>query len=377
MALTDKLSAIADAIRAKTGKTDSMTLEQMPTEIASITGGGGGSSGDSRVKYVTFMNGDTELIKYPVISGDTCRDPVVNGFISAPTKESTVQYNYTFYGWGASDGGAANANILKNITEDKTVYAIFTATAKLYTITWLDDDGSVLTTTQVAYGVIPSHSVTKEGYFFDSWTPTPVAVTGDATYTASWIETVTFATGSWADIARISEAGEARKYFNVGDTKVITMGGWGTQTLVILGFDHDDLADGSGKAGISIGMLTPIKTDSVVYNKDVATVPTELSGVIKKIKIRSHYKGEVLTQDDDRIHPFSWSEIGYPPYQNLDDGCTKYEYVPELQSDKIISCRGTKVAGSYSQGFYFYDGYTGLKDNALNGKYYFQGHFCV
>lgn len=38
MALTDKLTAIAEAIRSKTGKTDSMTLAQMPEEIASISG---------------------------------------------------------------------------------------------------------------------------------------------------------------------------------------------------------------------------------------------------------------------------------------------------------------------------------------------------
>jgi hypothetical protein len=45
MALIDKLSAIGDAIRAKTGKTDKMTLDQMPNEIASIqTGGGGGGN---------------------------------------------------------------------------------------------------------------------------------------------------------------------------------------------------------------------------------------------------------------------------------------------------------------------------------------------
>lgn len=41
MALTDKLSAIGVAIREKTGKTELLTLEQMPTEIASITTGGG------------------------------------------------------------------------------------------------------------------------------------------------------------------------------------------------------------------------------------------------------------------------------------------------------------------------------------------------
>ena len=42
MALTDKLTAIADAIRAKTGKTNLITLDQMPTEVANIETGGGG-----------------------------------------------------------------------------------------------------------------------------------------------------------------------------------------------------------------------------------------------------------------------------------------------------------------------------------------------
>lgn len=40
MALTDKLTAIGDAIRAKTGGTELLTLDEMPTEIASISGGG-------------------------------------------------------------------------------------------------------------------------------------------------------------------------------------------------------------------------------------------------------------------------------------------------------------------------------------------------
>ena len=40
MALTDKLSAIGNAIREKTGGTDLLTLDQMPTEISNIQGGG-------------------------------------------------------------------------------------------------------------------------------------------------------------------------------------------------------------------------------------------------------------------------------------------------------------------------------------------------
>ena len=44
MALTDKLAAIGSAIREKTGKTDLLTLDQMPSEITSIQGGGQGGS---------------------------------------------------------------------------------------------------------------------------------------------------------------------------------------------------------------------------------------------------------------------------------------------------------------------------------------------
>lgn len=49
MALTDKLTAIADAIRSKTGKSELMTLDQMATEIDSLGGGDG-------VAYIDIVN---------------------------------------------------------------------------------------------------------------------------------------------------------------------------------------------------------------------------------------------------------------------------------------------------------------------------------
>lgn len=47
MALIEKLTNIADAIRGKTGKTEEMTLDQMAAEISNIQigGGSGGTSG--------------------------------------------------------------------------------------------------------------------------------------------------------------------------------------------------------------------------------------------------------------------------------------------------------------------------------------------
>ena len=53
MAITNKLTAIADAIRSKTGKTDTMTLEQMVTEISNISvgTGEGGSTGNTTMSF--------------------------------------------------------------------------------------------------------------------------------------------------------------------------------------------------------------------------------------------------------------------------------------------------------------------------------------
>ena len=40
MALTNKLTAIANAIREKTGSTNKLTLDEMPTAISNISSGG-------------------------------------------------------------------------------------------------------------------------------------------------------------------------------------------------------------------------------------------------------------------------------------------------------------------------------------------------
>lgn len=70
MALTDKLTAIANAIRSKTGGSTSLTLEQMPTEIANIPTGstdvpfgfGGVNAQLVDSNTVTFSLADTSFV---------------------------------------------------------------------------------------------------------------------------------------------------------------------------------------------------------------------------------------------------------------------------------------------------------------------------
>lgn len=58
LTITSAFSDIADAIRAKTGKSDTMTPAEMPTEIASISGGGGGY-----IKVNTIISTVTEVLE--------------------------------------------------------------------------------------------------------------------------------------------------------------------------------------------------------------------------------------------------------------------------------------------------------------------------
>lgn len=54
--ITDtQLINIADAIRAKTGKVDTITVDEMPDEISGISGGGGSS--ELKGKSVILYNG--------------------------------------------------------------------------------------------------------------------------------------------------------------------------------------------------------------------------------------------------------------------------------------------------------------------------------
>ena len=60
MALTDKLTAIGNAIRTKTGGTDLLTLDQMATEISNIPSGGGGdvSYPSALTSKISYWNTD-------------------------------------------------------------------------------------------------------------------------------------------------------------------------------------------------------------------------------------------------------------------------------------------------------------------------------
>ncbi len=103
---SSKLSAIADAIREKTGKDELLTLDQMPTEIESITGGGGGAVPEycgivptswSDKGYVLTVDSYGDIQMYAVASSShiDCRNYNVNDDpFSAAEYEFFRTYSY-------------------------------------------------------------------------------------------------------------------------------------------------------------------------------------------------------------------------------------------------------------------------------------------
>ena len=172
---------------------------------------------DSRVEPTTVFTGNTTLsAKYSKLTivflnadGDTLQNSVAKyGSIpkymgKTPTKASTTEYDYTFYGW--------NPN-LATATEPATYTAVFDSSLKTFMVTFRNGF-TTLQSTKVGYGATPAYngntptkpSSTQYDYTFKGWSPSIVPVTGNAIYTAVFDSTA-ISQGSSSSVAQSSSS---------------------------------------------------------------------------------------------------------------------------------------------------------------------------
>ena len=115
---------------------------------------------------VIFKNGETTWKEIEVNAGATAS---YTG--AAPSKAATAEYEYTFAGWALTEGGEAVDLSSVQINEATTFHALFVASTRQYTVSWVVNGDSTEET--IVYGEVPQYKGT---------TPTKATV-GDVRYT--------------------------------------------------------------------------------------------------------------------------------------------------------------------------------------------------
>lgn len=170
---------------------------------------------------------------------------------------------------------------------------------------------------------------------------------------------------TWAQIARASESGKASSLWKVGDEKRITVGDE-TLTLVIIGFDHDDKSDGSGKAGITFALknlmdqqrqLSTEGTQGGFKNSKmyewlsdtiVPSLPSDLQSAIKRVnKLTAVDHVPTYKTEDLTIFLFSGTEVlGSEVTRSFPSEGSQYNYftTPSRRIKYLSNGEGSKSA---------------------------------
>lgn len=140
---------------------------------------------------------------------------------------------------------------------------------------------------------------------------------------------------SWEEIDAIGKLGELDKHFKVGDKKYVNISDQPDNAnpvpFVILGFNHDELPNGNGKAGMTVGMESvlykqyPIndtrKTPSGWGTSDfrskyaaelISKLPQNLQSIIKPVNKKSIANNTTITTyntTEDKLFLLSFTEI--------------------------------------------------------------------
>ena len=143
---------------------------------------------------VTFKNYDDKVLSSTAYDYDTKAEDIK---VPTPSRDADTQYTYTFTGWDKE---------IAEVTGDATYTAQYSSTVNKYTVKFVDEEGNVLQSGEVAYGTAPEYTGTPSKaetdtatYAFAGWTDGTTTygaadrlptVTGAVTYKAVFTETL-------------------------------------------------------------------------------------------------------------------------------------------------------------------------------------------
>ena len=131
----------------------------------------------SEIKSYTYdeVTGDPEEVEYSVTYGT-----IAEFLGSNPTRPENIDYTYDFTGWQPELGP---------VTSDVTYTATYAEQPRKYTIIFTNEGGDEIERQFLTHNEVPEcENVPTRTGFTLQWEPAIAAVTGDATYRATWLE---------------------------------------------------------------------------------------------------------------------------------------------------------------------------------------------
>lgn len=317
---------------------------------------------------VSFVDYDgTVLNQQTVRQYGSAVNPITAGYISTPTRASTVDTIYTFIGWDVS---------FNYVLGDLTVTAVYSEAVRTYTVRWWYDAAQTTLLESVsgveAYSSVdyPGEVLTSDtGAIWMGWDDLTTSVESDMDVHAVFVSPVmpdTVASGydylysddpddnsgySLAEFYGIVSTGNAKNYFNVGDKiKIVPSTTAFKDSEIILqvyGFNHFKLADGSGEfAPVVFGMVGLMNltyqmnsSNTNVGGWDVTkmrtylnetvfpALPVQWQAMIKTVQVLAS-EGDTsatIVTSEDNLFLFSQAEVGF--------NTTAVPYCNEIDAD--------------------------------------------
>ena len=311
---------------------------------------------------LTFLNHDGSLLyEKQTVDGDDSYDPIEAGKIEIPTKESNVQYHYTYNGWSLTNGGSPRNDIFLNITEDKTIYASFEQTDRLYVARFWDGD-DLMEEKYVPYGgtALTPHVPPKDGYTFLGWDTDDFTIYGDRDFYSRWEELSgwvilekdpNFTSGNLSGIA-YNNSGTRLAVFDYTNQKMIVYDSTSYPYQNLFEIEYTDVTN-------TVSLLCYSSDDQTLYacigryeySYDTSTVPYTLIKSLSFSTKNSPRSANCIPNDDGFIVTNNKvTEDGNTRHYNRNLGrvCTygylRYGIYPNSSTADVT---GTKIASAY------------------------------
>lgn len=174
-----------------------------------------------------------------------------------------------------------------------------------------------------------------------------------------------FANNDWATIVAACQTKTVPTNWKVGDSKVMTVTGAGDIQVDIIGKNHDDYADGSGKApltlqfhkcidygkmnssaGNSMGWKSCTMRTTTMANA-LKWIPADLRSAVRAVTKKTASKGNsstaAVTTTSDKMFLLSEVEVLGTTSQSVSGEGTQYEYYKTVANQKKVSYQSTST----------------------------------